>query len=222
MNLLPGVNAQQDHDVFIVQSQRPLLTLASAVIGGGLTRTRTILNRHVSKQYDHPDPAADMLAFARERGIAEPFVGLMTAAYLEYASVAREQEGALAVAAVATVGLSQPTAAGLTPPATLRAGTINIILLIDAKLTPAALVNAVITVTETKVAVMHQARIRTASGEAATGTATDAIVVACTDRGATLPYAGPVTPVGWLIGRAVRRAVGQGVAAWQKRQSAKS
>jgi adenosylcobinamide amidohydrolase len=31
--------------------------------------------------------------------------------------------------------------------------------------------------------------------------------VAMTGRGATQPYAGPATVVGWLIGKAVRQAV---------------
>jgi adenosylcobinamide amidohydrolase len=47
---------------------------------------------------------------------------------------------------------------------------------------------------------------------AATGTSTDAVVVACTGRGDILPYAGPVTPVGWLIGRGMRAALAAALA----------
>jgi len=50
---------------------------------------------------------------------------------------------------------------------------------------------------------------RTSEGCLATGMSTDAVVVACTGRGDSLPYAGPATPVGWLIGRSVRQALGE-------------
>jgi len=51
----------------------------------------------------------------------------------------------------------------------------------------------------------------TSAGLSATGTLTDAVVVAWTGRGATLPYLGPGALGGWLVARAVRRAVGQGL-----------
>ena len=74
--------------------------------------------------------------------------------------------------------------------------TINMIFLIDAHLTPAAMVNAVITVTEAKTDVLLPRSVLTPEGHRATGTSTDAIVVACTNRGEPLPYAGPATEVG--------------------------
>jgi adenosylcobinamide amidohydrolase len=40
---------------------------------------------------------------------------------------------------------------------------------------------------------------------------TDAVVVAWTDRGTLLEYLGPVSPGGWLIARAVRRAIADGL-----------
>jgi adenosylcobinamide amidohydrolase len=49
--------------------------------------------------------------------------------------------------------------------------------------------------------------VRTPQGEPATGTSTDAVVVACTGRGEQLRYAGPATPAGWLAARAVRTAM---------------
>jgi len=45
----------------------------------------------------------------------------------------------------------------------------------------------------------------------ATGTTTDAIVIACTGRGRLLPYAGAATDLGFLVGRTVYRAVAQGI-----------
>ncbi|NOX63848.1 MAG: adenosylcobinamide amidohydrolase [Chloroflexi bacterium] len=194
LSLFPQITIGRDDELLLIRSIRPLHILSSAVVGGGLTRARVILNRHVHKHYSHPDPAADLLAFARGRGVDEPFVGMMTAAYLERARVAEEAHEEVRVAAIATVGLSHPTAAGLTPPFTTTPSTINIILLIDARLTPAALVNAVITATEAKAAALFAQGVRSDAGHPATGTATDVVAVACTGRGPALAYAGPVTP----------------------------
>jgi iron complex transport system ATP-binding protein len=141
---------------------------------------------------------------AQSFGIAEPFVGMLTAARMHEARATALHEEDVTVAAIVTAGLSNPSTPGLSPPATSQPGTINLILLVDAHLTPAALVNAVMTATEAKAQIVLAHGTRTPEGYAATGTSTDAIVVACTGRGEALPYAGPVTRVGWLIGRCVR------------------
>jgi iron complex transport system ATP-binding protein len=208
MNLdFPGITATFSPEVIILHSQHPLHVLSSAVVGGGLIDTQYIINRHVDKKYNEPDPVSDLHDFATKQGITEPFVGLMTAAYLDGVQTVTLQEDKLTVAAVVTAGLSNPAAAGLTPPVMLSPGTINIILLIDANLSPAAMVNAVITAIEAKTDVLRQQAVPTPEGHLATGTSTDSIVVACTGRENQLPYAGPATIVGWLIGRCVRQSL---------------
>ena len=67
-----------------------------------------------------------------------------------------------------------------------------------------------ITVTEAKVGALADAGIVTAEGAPATGTVTDAVVLAWTGRGPRLPYLGPGTVAGWCLARAVRRAVREG------------
>ena len=86
-------------------------------------------------------------------------------------------------------------------------GTINVILLVDGALTPAAMVNAVITATEAKTMTLADWDVKTPEGDDASGTSTDTVVVACTGRGEALSYAGPATQVGWLAARAVRAAM---------------
>jgi adenosylcobinamide hydrolase len=203
----PGVTLTCTSEVLIVSSQQPLEVLSSAAVGGGFGRVRYLLNRHVHLDYNCAEPAADLVAFARERGITEAFVGLMTAVSLYKARVTTLRAEALTVAVVLTAGISNATTPGLSPPVTTGPGTINMILLTDACLTPAAMVNAVITATEVKTQALMARGIRTPEGYAATGTSTDAIAVASTGRGSLLPYAGPVTLVGWLIGRCVRTAL---------------
>jgi iron complex transport system ATP-binding protein len=203
----PGVTLTYTAEVLVIHSQQPLTVLSSAVVGGGLARVRYLLNRHVHHDYHCLDPAADLIAFARRQGIIEAFVGLMTAVLLHKARTVTLRAATLTVAAVVTAGTSNATAPGLSPPAMPEAGTINMVLLIDACLTPAAMVHAIITATEVKTQVLMAHGVRTPEGDAATGTSTDAMAVACTESGTPLVYAGPVTLVGWLIGRCVRRAL---------------
>jgi iron complex transport system ATP-binding protein len=213
---LAGITVSTGRRAVRVSSERPLTVLSSAVIGGGYGSTREILNVHVDDQYDGGRPDEDLAVVATELGVGEPFVGLMTAAYTEFARCAVETLGELTVAAVVSVGLSNTSSAGVTPPIAADPpdgggapgpGTINVILLVDGALTPAAMANAVITATEAKTMTLVEWAVRTPDGHAASGTSTDTVVVACTDRGEDMSYAGPATPVGWLIGRVVRAAM---------------
>jgi iron complex transport system ATP-binding protein len=207
---LPGITVTTGRGAVRVSSERPLTVLSSAVVGGGLGSAREILNVHVDDDYAGERPEEDLVAAAADLGIVEPFVGLMTAAYTEYARWAAESAGDLSVLAVVSVGLSNTACAGVTPPFAPKApaaGTINIVLLVDGALIPAAMVNAVITATEAKTMTLAEWDVRTPEGGPASGTSTDTVVVACTGRGADLDYAGPATLVGWLAARAVRGAL---------------
>jgi iron complex transport system ATP-binding protein len=212
---LPGITLTTGRRAARVSSDRPLTVLSSAVVGGGYGSTREILNVHVDDKYDGERPDEDLAVVAAELGVAEPFVGLMTAAYTEFARCAVEALGDLTVAAVVSVGLSNTSSAGVTSPigadpaegGTPGPGTINVVLLVDGALTAAAMVNAVITATEAKTMTLAEWDVKTPEGDAASGTSTDSVVVACTGRGEEMSYAGPATPVGWLAGRTVRAAM---------------
>jgi len=204
---IPGIVIKTDPTALIVESQQSMTVISSGVINGGLVEARAIINLHVVKGYDIADPVADFLRFSEARGYPAPFVGMMTAAYVTESSFAQYSHNNLTVAAITTAGLSNSAAAGLSAPANLRPGTINTILLIDSSLSSAAMVNAVMTATEAKTAVLHDLGAKTTDGFPATGTTTDSVVVACIGRGVSLPYAGSATPVGYLIGRAVRESL---------------
>jgi adenosylcobinamide amidohydrolase len=195
-----------------VRSAAPLRVVTSAVVGGDLTATRHIVNMHVRPGSQCERPAEDLRGFARGLGIEEPFVGLMTAARTDQAASVSEAAGGIAVTVVVTVGLGHPVAAGVSLPAPWSPGTINTIVLLDARVPVAAAVNAVVTATEAKVGALASAGVLTAEGLPATGTVTDAVVVAWSDRGPALDYLGPAAPGGWLVARAVRRAVAEGIA----------
>jgi adenosylcobinamide hydrolase len=210
---IPGIAVTIDERAVRVTSQQPLTVLSSATLGGGLLEATRIVNMHVDDGYDGSRPQDEIAAFAAAddglggAGAAEPIVGLMTAAHTEHARLAVAAHNGLTVAAVVSVGLYNTTSAGVSPPMAARAGTINVILLIDAALVPAAMVNAVITATEAKTMVLGEWQVRTPAGDLASGTSTDTVVVACTDRGEPLEYCGPATTVGWLVGQTVRAAL---------------
>ena len=60
------------------------------------------------------------------------------------------------------------------------------------------------TATEAKVKVLHDREVRDVNtGTLATGTSTDSIMIAATQKGESLEFAGTITPLGKLIGKGV-------------------
>jgi adenosylcobinamide amidohydrolase len=192
--------------------------ISTGVLGGGLGPREWVLNAQVPARYARTDPAAHLGQLARGLELAGPGIGLLTAASVADV-VQREDEG---VHAAATVGLRVPTWAaarpgvrdpdlahldpGLPPPP----GTINLIVSVPVPLTDAALVNAVVTATEAKAQAVLDA------GFAGTGTATDAVCVAAPDPSSPPGerFAGPRSPWGARIARAVHAAVRAGAAGY--------
>ncbi len=80
-------------------------------------------------------------------------------------------------------------------------GTINLVVLLPERLSDAALVNAVATATEAKSQALFEA------GVAGTGTATDAVCIACPDEGPPHAFGGPRSVWGARLARAVHGAV---------------
>jgi len=198
----------------VVRAATPLTVLSSAVDGGGLGRARTIVNLHVDKHCPWGDVALRLDAFAARRRLAAPRVGLMTAAWTERAQVASERVGDLEALVVVTIGLSNLIAAGRSAAAPAPVGTINAIVVLDADPEPAALVNLALTVTEVKSLVLAEAGLRCADGHVASGTSTDAVVVAATGRGRAVRFGGPISEAGWVVAQAARRALTEGVRRW--------
>jgi adenosylcobinamide amidohydrolase len=170
----------------------------------------------VDKHYAHPAPAVDLQQRIARLGIDACCTALMTAVRLERVQIVVERELPLAVAVIATVGLGNAMAAGRaglngTECREFVPGTINLIVVVDARLSPSARVNAIITATEAKVLALMEAGVMTADGYQASGTSTDAVVVASTERGESCEYAGPCTPIGAMLARAVLTAVRGGL-----------
>ncbi|GAX89365.1 adenosylcobinamide amidohydrolase [Effusibacillus lacus] len=239
--LLPDLTLRFGEKRLVVASKVPMRAVSSAILMGGLQpEVRCILNMTVDKGYNCRDPVADLKHEVDKLGLPPQTVGMMTAVDVSKATVAIETAytndsggsigtgcDSLRVAAIVTAGISNawrvgtwPSYLGQSLPSDLNPyppGTVNIIVLVDGGLAEAAMVNAVMTGTEAKTAVFHERNIRCRqSGAIATGTTTDAVVVACTDRGEQLQYAGPGTVAGTLIARAVSKALHQALDIWEE------
>lgn len=190
----------------------PWVVLSSAPVGGGLGRRHWIINAQVRHGYDRTDleehlaELAELAELADLRQVADaPGVGLLTAA--DVGALVTASDGGVRVDA--TVGIRVPTWAaapeGVAPPGI---GTINLVAFVPVRLSDAALVNAATTMTEAKTqALLHV-------GLDGTGTATDAVVVACPDRtepsDASTRFAGPRSEWGARLARATYAAVRAG------------
>jgi adenosylcobinamide amidohydrolase len=215
MAVIDGVEVAIDSEAVVVTAARSLTVLSSAVVGGGPGRARAIVNLHVDQHCPWSDAARRLDAFATRRGLPAPRVGLLTAAWTERAQVVARSTRGLSALVVATVGLGNVVAAGWSPAATTPTpGTINTIVVVDADVEPAALVNLALTVTEVKTLVLVAAGLCCEDGRAASGTSTDAVVVAATGRGPAVRFGGPISDAGWVVARATRTALAEGVRRW--------
>jgi len=183
----------------------PLLALSSAPYGGGWGERYWILAAQVAHAYDRADPAAHLAGLASDLRLDGPGIGMLTAVDVRLVTTGSED----GVAAAATVGLTHPSwaaAADAAPAAPAGgapgiAGTVNIVAVLSRRLSGAALVNAVMTVTEAKSQALWEA------GFAGTGTPSDAVAVLCAPSGPAEAYGGPRSRYGSRLARAVHRAV---------------
>ncbi len=213
---LAGLTACYEPPCIALVSGLPRLTICSGVVGGGIGYRRFFLNRQVDKSYCPQKPVWELEEFIEKNfsrvsgGCKEGWSALMTAARLEDAAWVRLRAADLAAGVIVTAGVNNACSAGVTAWARedriLPAGTINIMVFFSRPLVPAALVNAVQTVTEAKTALLGELGVTCpATGVRATGTSTDAVIVAG-GPGEDRPeiYAGPLTAAGYLAARGVR------------------
>ncbi|PYN21276.1 MAG: hypothetical protein DMD99_20200 [Candidatus Rokuibacteriota bacterium] len=212
--VIDGIEVSVDREAVVVTASEPLSVLSSAFVMGGFAMARTLVNLHVPKDLQEEQMDGLLSRFTQRRGIAGLWVGLVTSAWTEKAEVAEATSRGLSAFAIVTVGLSNRVAAGSTPIAAWAPSTINAIVIVDGAPEPAALVNAVMTVTEVKTALLADAEVRCDDGRVASGTSTDAVVVAATGRGTRRRFGGPISDFGWVVARAARSALGAGIRRW--------
>jgi len=200
-------NIAVNHDYIVLKAPLSLRTMSSGVTGSGMGWHHTFVNRHVDKNYNSSDPREELGGFLKANGL-EPSdtVGMMTAVYTEDVVYRLYEEDEFSVLVVVTAGVGNAVDVSKSNEQSycLTPGTINTWLFINGELTDEAFIHSIVTATEAKVKVLHDRNIKDArTGTIATGTSTDSILIAATQKGKLLEYAGSITPLGKLIGKGV-------------------
>jgi adenosylcobinamide hydrolase len=188
--------------VLVWRAPKPVLCIASAPFGGGLALRSWIANAEVPKDYDRTDLGEHAGELKAELELVGDGVVLLTAASVDKHTTA-ESDGVLATA---TVGLTIPTwaAAPDGDAGAWQPGTINVVGWVPARMSLAAMVGLVATATEAKVQALVEA------GVPGSGTASDAVCIACAADGPVEPFGGVRSTWGARLARAVREAVRAG------------
>ena len=139
---------------------------------------------------------------------------MATAADMDNLALVTKRHGPLTVTVLATAGAKSNAIrtgvdAGTYIENDTPAGTINILVLTNIRLTDAALARALITVTEGKTAALQDLQVPSTYTPTvqATGTGTDSIIVVSGTQGPQASYTGGHSRIGELIGKASHEAV---------------
>ena len=187
-------------DVLSWRLGEPLLVASTSVVGGGVGVRHWILNIQVPHDYERRDVTSHAHSIAQSLELHDQGVGLFTAASVNAVEHAHDA----GVDVHATVGVRQPTwaaSAQVVEEDPSAPGTINIVAFVPVRLSPGGLLNALTTITEAKSQALWDA------GIAATGTASDAVCVACPIEGHEEMFAGPRSVWGSRLARGAHRAV---------------
>ncbi len=212
-----------DDQFCTIAYEQPARSLSSAVLSGGFSEIRRVLNLKVQanpesiKMTDRTswDPPEKTLSdFISDNGWSGPAAGMMTSALMESFRFSERNEAWGGVFCALTAGISNARAAGdeadFLPEVKgvqLPTGTINIMIGTNAALSDAALAEALMIATEAKTAVLFKyGVISTLSGSPATGTGTDSIIVS-SGSGPKADFCGKHTKLGQLIGETVSEAL---------------
>lgn len=210
---LKGVDVLFKQDHLLVDFERPMQTISSALWGGGFhDQARRVINWKVPLDYACDNPVELMGRQLEEWGYgSEQSIGLQTAAYLHRASILEEAGDCFHILCCTTAGISNAARAGR-PRKTYAAytcGTINTVILVDGRMSPAGMVNAAITATEAKAVALQDLGVCDENGEIASGTTTDSVVLSVTQQGfdEVHLFAGTATTIGHAISRLVYQSI---------------
>ncbi|WP_047150420.1 adenosylcobinamide amidohydrolase [Aneurinibacillus tyrosinisolvens] len=213
----PDVSVHYKGDHLLFKTTEVLTVFSNALWQGGMATASHFVNWKVPLNYRSEDPADMMHSQVAAWGYPpDETVGLQTAAKITHASIAEDVGDKFRMICCATAGTRNGARAGRQREtfSAYRCGTINVFLLLDANMTPSAMVNGIVTATEAKTAALQDLNIREESGELATGTTTDAVVLAVSQRqeyGVPHQFAGAATTIGNAIGRLVYETVYEAV-----------
>jgi adenosylcobinamide hydrolase len=193
--------------------------LSCAVFNGGSCAASNILIMKVVKNFEGTmqiaeNPENTLAEYCRRLQLGGTTVAMMTAASMDsFRRVSRSSQG-VEITAMVTAGISNARCAGdradwrTFQPDANPTGTINIIILTNATMSPAAMVESVMLATEAKTVAMRKLGVNSpVSGTIATGTGTDAIAVAGGFGSGTIRYCGKHVLFGEMLASVVIEAI---------------
>ncbi|MCA1058605.1 adenosylcobinamide amidohydrolase [Rossellomorea aquimaris] len=233
MVIVPEENKTEDpvlDEKYIITSEEcihfaapfPLKCMSSGIIGAGIGWYSHFINRRVPVDYDSPDYQKEMRAFLVKKDVDPSLsVGMMTALDLTNLTYARYETGGRSVFVMVTAGVGNAMDVSTSYQYEIESkpGTINTWIFINGNLSDEAYIEALVTSTEAKVRALNDMDIRDRrTGQLATGTPTDSILIASSQKGDPDPFAGPITPIGKLIGRGVYEVTKKAIQHYKKKQ----
>ena len=193
--------------------------LSSAVFNGGACHASNILIMKVAENFEDTkqiveNPENTLAEYCRQLQLSGTTVGMMTSASMDsFRRVSSSSQG-VEISAIVTAGVSNARCAGdradrrTFQPDANPVGTINIIILTNASMSHAAMVESVMLATEAKTVAMRKLGVKSpVSGAIATGTGTDAIAVANGFGSGTIRYCGKHVLFGEMLASVVIEAI---------------
>jgi adenosylcobinamide hydrolase len=206
-----------EHIYVVFNTERPVLS--SAVFNGGACTASNILIMQVAENFDGTkqiveNPENTLAEYCRQLQLSGTTVGMMTSASMDSFRLASRSSQGVAISVLVTAGISNARCAG--DRADWRTfqtdadptGTINIIILTNAMMSHAAMVESVMLATEAKTVAMRRLGVKSpVSGAIATGTGTDAIAVANGFGSETIRFCGKHVLFGEMLASVVIEAI---------------
>ncbi len=213
---MKGIQIVKNKIDILIKSEINLECLSNAIHHGGQVSTYNLINHFIPKDFDPLDYENEIIKIKSKYQLDKSLVVLLTAVKMENAVILEEKCDKIDVLMIVTAGITN-SCSPADPPLDLykisdselniEQGTINIIIVINAKAPQYLPSNLFISVTEAKSFVLQKHNIKTKYGSPATGTSTDVIAICFTNQGTNIKWSGYSTEFGYRIGKMVIETV---------------
>ena len=195
-------------DAIVIEFHDKVRALSSAIYGSGFKELTHVVFKTVDRDFNDPNPRAYAEQVVRELGLPlDSTAILLTAVNVAQEYVVNEIKKPIPVMLVATIGLSNPACICEESINYTCASTINILVVTEYGLSDNAFVDLVGVVSGAKALALTNLGLMCNLSRRAFGTVTDAIIVAGYMKEKTLPYGGPATKIGSLVGKLVYETI---------------
>ena len=209
---MKGIQIIKNKIDILIKSENPLECLSNAIHHGGQVSTYNLINHFIPKDFNPLDYENEIIRIKSKYQLDKSTVVLLTAVKMEHAVILEEKCDNIDVLMIVTAGITNSCSPAdplinlykiSDSQLNIEQGTINIIIIINAKAPEYLPPELFISVTEAKSYVLQKHNIKTKYGNPATGTSTDAIAVCFTNQGTKIKWSGYSTEFGSRIGKMV-------------------